>query len=55
MIKAISVFLIILLVLNIILFSMKKISGVVFWVTIIIIALIAFKGLDYLKKKNLKN
>lgn len=49
--KAVAVVLIILLVLNMVLFALNKIPGLVFWVAIGVIALIAFKGIPYLKKK----
>jgi hypothetical protein len=48
--KILSIFLIILLVLNLTMFILRKIDPTSFWITIVLIALIAYKGIPYLKK-----
>ena len=49
--KIVAVALSIILFLNLTLFVLNKINGKVCWPIIIIIALIAFKGMPYLKEK----
>ena len=48
--KIVSIVLIIILVINLTLFILRKINPTTFWITIVIIALIAHKGIPYLKK-----
>lgn len=48
----ISIALIIILVANLALFAFQKINTLLFWLIIIICALIAYKGLPVLKKKS---
>ena len=50
-IKAVSIFLIAVVVLNLTLFVMKQIKATLFWAVIIIAALIAYKGIPKLKSK----
>lgn len=49
-IKSISIFLVIVVVLNMTLFVMKQISQTLFWTVIIIAGLIAYKVIPWLKE-----
>jgi len=49
--KILSLFLVVIVVMNLILFILRMINPLVFWLTIIISALIAYKLLPYLKIK----
>jgi len=48
--KIIGVVAVVLLVLNLVLFILGKITGLIFWAVIIVVALFAFKVLPKLKK-----
>ena len=49
--KVVGVVCILLLVLNLVLFIVGRISGLLFWIVIIIAALLAFKVLPKMKQK----
>ena len=49
--KILSLFLVFIVILNLILFILKKINPLLFWLTIIISALIAYKFVPYIKNK----
>jgi len=51
-IKIIAVVLTAVLFLNLTLFVLNKIKGIIFWPLLIVIALIAYKGIPYLKKND---
>lgn len=50
-IKILSVILIIIVIMTLTLFVLKKISTKLFWLIVIIVALIAYKGIPWLKKQ----
>jgi len=47
---SVSIILIIILIANLILLALSKIDNLLFWIIIMIIALIAYKGMPYFKK-----
>ena len=49
--KILSLFLVFIVILNLILFILKKIDPLVFWLIIIVSALIAYKLIPYIKNK----
>jgi len=49
--KIISIFLIIVMIVNLILFALSKIPQLWFWGITIAIALFAYKGIPYLRKR----
>jgi len=49
--KILSIFLIIILTLNLVLFSYRKINTMTFWIVIIVIGLMSYKGIPYMKKR----
>ena len=49
-IKVVAIVSLVVVILNLLLFSFRLISATLFWVVIIVIALIAFPGLNFLKK-----
>lgn len=49
-IKIVSIFLIIVLILNLFLFAFKIYNATIMWIIIIIVAIIAFPGMKILKK-----
>lgn len=51
-VKLLSVAIIILIVLNLFLFSLGRLGSLMFWGVIIFCALMAFYGIPYLKKRN---
>jgi len=50
-IKLIGIFFILLIVIDLILFILGKVSAYVFWMVVIICAIVAYKGLPWLKNK----
>jgi hypothetical protein len=50
-VKAISIFFIIILIANILLFAFRIYSAMIMWIVIVVIAIIAFPGMKLLKRK----
>jgi len=50
-IKLLSIFLIILLVITLTLFVLKKISSMAFWIIVIVAGLIAYKGIPWMRNR----
>ena len=50
-IKLLSIFLIILLVTTLTLFVLKKIPAMAFWIVVIVVALMAYKGIPWLRER----
>ena len=50
LIKIIAIFCLVIIIANLLLYSFRVISGIVFWIVIIIIAIIAFPGMKWMKK-----
>lgn len=50
-IQIFAIAIIVIIILNLVLFSFHKIGNDVFWVIIVICALIAYKGIPYLKNR----
>jgi len=51
LIKTISIFLIIVLIANLLLFAFRIYSATIMWIVIVIVALFAFPGMKILKRK----
>ena len=49
--KLIAIILVVIVIVNMALFALQIITGLIFWAVIIVIALIAYKGIPSLKTK----
>lgn len=50
-VKLVALFFVFLIILSLVLFVMGKISAMVFWIVVILCALVAYKGLPWLRVK----